>query len=230
MKTTLRSFKSATIVFAALLVLGLMASLSYAATGGFHGDRQASSVSPTPEPTDCAPTDDGTTDDQGTTEDGDGNDQGTTEDGDSDDQGTTEEGDADDQGEDCESDDDAEDEDPAETEDAQEPSETDPEREAACNEAAGIDPTADPEPVEGEPEKATGLDNAIEHVLANCMKNEKAPGLLNALQHLVANQERKEIHDAWKAEHEHGKPDWAGGGKPPWAGGGKPDWAGGGNS
>jgi hypothetical protein len=217
MKTTLRSFKPATIVFAALLLLGLMASLSYAATGGFHGDRQASSVSPTPEPTDCAPTDDGTTDHQGTTEDGDGDDQGTTEDGD-------------DQGEDCESDDDAEEEDPAEADDAQEPSVTDPEREAVCNEAAGIDPTADPAPVEGQPEKATGLDNAIERVLENCKKNEKAPGLLNALKHLVSNQERKEIHDAWKAEHEHGKPDWAGGGKPPWAGGGKPDWAGGGNS
>jgi hypothetical protein len=208
MKTTLRSFKSATIVFAALLVLGLMASLSYAATGGFHGDRQPGSVSPTPEPTDCVPTDDGTTDDQGT------------EDGDSDDQGTTEEGDADDRGEDCESDDDAEEEDPAETDDAQKPTVTDPEREAACNEAAGIDPTADPEPVEGEPEKARGLDNAIERVLANCLKNEKAPGLLNALQHLVANRERHAIHDAWKAEHEHGKPEWAGGGKPPWAGGG----------
>jgi hypothetical protein len=83
----------------------------------------------------------------------------------------------------------------------------DPEREAACNEAAGIVPPVDgtgttdgtdgttPDPV-----KLTGLDNAISHVLANCMKNPDSPGLVNALEHLVANQAKHEAHDAAKAE------------------------------
>ena len=38
---------------------------------------------------------------------------------------------------------------------------------------------------------ATGLANAIQHVLANCIKNPQAPGLLNALEHLYANQQRQ---------------------------------------
>lgn len=101
----------------------------------------------------------------------------------------------------------------------------DPEREAACNEAAGIAPadggttgTSGDGSTGGtveEPTKLTGLDNAIAHVLANCLKNQDAPGLVNALKHLVANQakheahdaakaERKAEHDARKAEHGHG--------------------------
>ena len=99
----------------------------------------------------------------------------------------------------------------------------DPEREAACNEAAGVVPTdtgtttgdATTDVTTDEPTKIVGLDNAIAHVLANCMKNPDAPGLVNALQHLVANQakheahdaaktERKAAHDARKAEHGHG--------------------------
>src|SRR5438132_651681 len=47
--------------------------------------------------------------------------------------------------------------------------------------------------------KTTGLDHAIEMVLANCIKNPQAPGLLNALQHLVANRDRHAAHDADKA-------------------------------
>ena len=47
-----------------------------------------------------------------------------------------------------------------------------------------------------EPTKLTGLDNAIAHVLANCLKNPDAPGLVNALEHLVANQAKHEAHDA----------------------------------
>jgi hypothetical protein len=98
----------------------------------------------------------------------------------------------------------------------------DPEREAACDEAAGIAP-ADVGTSSGdtttdgteEPTKLTGLDNAIAHVLANCLKNPDAPGLVNALEHLVANKTKHEAHDAAKAErtaehasskagHEHG--------------------------
>jgi outer membrane biosynthesis protein TonB len=62
-------------------------------------------------------------------------------------------------------------------------------REAECNTAAGVDPSATAAPPTGE--KLTGLDNAISHVLENCLKNPQAPGLANALEHLVANQERQ---------------------------------------
>jgi hypothetical protein len=58
--------------------------------------------------------------------------------------------------------------------------------------------------------KLTGLDNAIQHVLANCLKNPQAPGLLVALQHLVENQTRHDAqqaaHDAQKAAHQAGHP------------------------
>jgi len=65
--------------------------------------------------------------------------------------------------------------------------------------AAGIEPSE--EETEGEePVKAHGLDNAIQHVLANCVKNPQAPGLLNALERLSANRERHEAHEEWKAE------------------------------
>jgi len=69
-----------------------------------------------------------------------------------------------------------------------------PDREAACNEAAGIDPTAPPATESPVPVK--GLDNAIAHVLANCLKNPDAPGLPNALKHLIANRDRQALHDA----------------------------------
>ncbi len=77
-------------------------------------------------------------------------------------------------------------------------------REAECNAAAGIviEPPADPstEPATTEPvEKTTGLDHAIERVLANCIKNPQAPGLTNALMHLVANRDRHAAHEAEKA-------------------------------
>lgn len=48
-------------------------------------------------------------------------------------------------------------------------------------------------------QKTTGLDHAIQMVLANCIKNPQAPGLLNALRHLVANRDRHAAHDAEKA-------------------------------
>jgi hypothetical protein len=103
-------------------------------------------------------------------------------------------------------------------------------------------------PAEGElPSEETlhGLDNAIAHVLENCLKNPQAPGLLNALEHLAANQARHEAHEAAKAERkaereaakaereaekaerkaEHAHGGSHGGGH----GAGKPDHAGGGN-
>jgi hypothetical protein len=46
--------------------------------------------------------------------------------------------------------------------------------------------------------KSTGLDHAIEVVLANCIKNPQAPGLVNALRHLVANRDRHLAHEAEK--------------------------------
>jgi hypothetical protein len=78
---------------------------------------------------------------------------------------------------------------------------TNPDRATECNTAAGVDPTAPP----ADPTvKVTGLDNAVAHVLANCLKNPDAPGLPNALAHLVANAERKALHDAAKAAGVHG--------------------------
>jgi hypothetical protein len=191
------SLKPAAIAVAAFLVLGLMASLSYAAVGAGHREQHAATA-PKDDADECATAQDGNSED------------GSSEA--SEDQG--------DQGEDC----DAEDPDDGSDESSDESTDAstdpvDPDREAACNEAAGVDPNAEPEP--GDDEKVTGLDNAIQHVLANCLKNPQAPGLVNALEHLVANQKRHELHDAWKAEHEHGKPPWAGGGPPPWAGGNK---------
>jgi len=52
----------------------------------------------------------------------------------------------------------------------------------------------------GSETKSTGLDHAIEVVLANCIKNPQAPGLLNALRHLVANRDRHAEHEAENAE------------------------------
>jgi hypothetical protein len=174
---------------ATLLVLGLMASLSYAAVGAAHREQHASTAAPKDDADECSTT-------GGEPEESD---------------------DQEDQGEDCEAED--TEDDSGENGDADSQDSVDPDREASCNEAAGIDPNAKPEPGD-DTEKATGLDNAIQHVLANCLKNPQAPGLVNALEHLVANQERHELHDEWRAQHEHGKPPWAGGGPPPWAGGG----------
>jgi len=81
-------------------------------------------------------------------------------------------------------------------------------REKACKEAAGVTdlPEVSNAPTQG---KTTGVDNAIQRVMANCIKNPQAPGLLNALRHLVANRARHEAHDADKAarraEHDAAK-------------------------
>jgi hypothetical protein len=79
----------------------------------------------------------------------------------------------------------------------------------ACEAAAGL---VEEEPVDGEvveEEKLTGLDNAIDRVLTNCIENPQAPGLLNALERLTENRERHETHmeavAAAKAEREAAK-------------------------
>jgi hypothetical protein len=73
-------------------------------------------------------------------------------------------------------------------------------REAACKEAAGVkDDSGDASGGSTPSEKTTGLDHAIEVVLANCIKNPQAPGLLNALRHLVSNRDRHLAHEAEKA-------------------------------
>jgi len=119
---------------------------------------------------------------------------------------------------------------------ATDPTNVDPERGAACNTAAGVAPTdggttgtsgdGTSDGTTQDPATLTGLDNAIAHVLANCLKNPNAPGLVNALEHLVANQakhdahdiakaERKAEHDARKADHAASKPEHDhGGGNP----------------
>ncbi len=96
--------------------------------------------------------------------------------------------------------DDPQEEDPAQDDDPSAPAEdvSDPVRERESNDAAGVDPSRT------EQDGATGLDNAIARVLANCIKNPSSPGLPNALRHLVANRERKAERDAAKAAGVHG--------------------------
>ena len=85
-----------------------------------------------------------------------------------------------------------------------EPSDIDQvERAAECNASAGIDQGGtDADADAAAP--TTGLEHAIERVLANCLGNPGAPGLPNALEHLVANAERKAAREAAKAAGEHG--------------------------
>jgi hypothetical protein len=96
--------------------------------------------------------------------------------------------------------DDPQEQDPADDDDPSAPADEvpDPAREGECNDAAGVDPSRDKR------DGATGLDNAIARVLANCIENASSPGLPNALRHLVANRERKAERDAAKAAGVHG--------------------------
>jgi hypothetical protein len=104
--------------------------------------------------------------------------------------------------------------------------EADPARVAACEEAAG-------RPSEPSGEKLTGLDRAIDRVLANCIKSPQAPGLVNALERLSQNLERKEAREearearkaAREAAKEARKAANQGGGPPEHAGGGPPSHA-----
>jgi hypothetical protein len=72
------------------------------------------------------------------------------------------------------------------------------ERVKECTEAAGMTLADAPEekPVPGEKQ---GLENAIAHVLWNCLRNDN-DGLVNALEHLQANLERKEEREELRAE------------------------------
>ena len=104
--------------------------------------------------------------------------------------------------------------------------EPDPARVAACEQAAGRSS-------EPSGEKLTGLDRAIDRVLANCIKNPRAPGLVNALERLSQNLERKEAREeareARKAAREAAKAARKtakqAGGPPEHAGGGPPSHA-----
>jgi hypothetical protein len=74
------------------------------------------------------------------------------------------------------------------------------ERIAECTEAAGLTAADAPDekPIPGE---LKGLENAISHVLWNCIRNDN-DGLVNALEHLSSNLERKELRDETKEERE----------------------------
>ena len=191
-----------------VIVLALLASVSLAGPGSFGragGERE-----------DIVATDDGEGCDETTDEGDETTDEGdeTTDEGDeTTDEGdeTTDEGDeTTDEGDECDADgsDDSEGETEDEGEDSEETDDSDPadvERETACLDAAGIEPSEESEGSDDEATKAHGLDNAIDHVLANCLKNPQAPGLLNALERLAANRERHEAHEEWKAEKEAAK-------------------------
>lgn len=106
------------------------------------------------------------------------------------------------EGEECVSEEEEAPEEEEETDDGSEPTDADAdaEREAACMKAAGVEPSEEGTDSDTQEVKAHGLDNAIEHVLSNCVKDTQSPGLLNALEHLAANRERHEAHEIWKAE------------------------------
>jgi hypothetical protein len=213
--------------FRFVAIVGLVVALTtagFALAGGNTFD-----TSEEPQPTVCPPnggtvdegdSTDETTEDGGTVEDGGTFDEGdTTETGDTVDEGdatedgdvpedgdTTEDGDTVDEGDQG---DPAECEDPADeaddSDDAEAPADgatdqpaTDasPERIAECTEAAGLTAAPTEKPVAGE---LKGLENAISHVLWNCMRNDN-DGLVNALEHLSANLEAKQLRDEAKAE------------------------------
>ena len=129
----------------------------------------------------------------------------TVEDGD---QGEPEEGESEesDESEECEDDTDDTDDpeapavDESDGETTLEPTE---ERIAECTEAAGLTAAdiPDEKPIAGE---LKGLENAISHVLWNCIRNDN-DGLVNALEHLSANLERKELRDEAKEERKAAK-------------------------
>src|SRR5439155_1536409 len=145
------------------------------------------SPSPSSSPSESPSPDQGDQDEQG--------DQGTSDDHESDDQG--DQGTSEQESSDCKD----------SKKDTTKPGATTADRQKACMAAAGMSgPTVSNDSSQV---KTTGLDHAIERVLANCIKNPQAPGLLNALRHLVANGERHAAHDeekaARKAAHEAAK-------------------------
>ena len=182
-----------------LLVLTLVMAISgaagaFAAGGRFH--RAVATADPTcvaPEPTDDPVVDEGDdtsvddeeTDDQDVQGDEDAQDdqdpQGEDEDAECDEAEPTDDADAEDDGDDADT--------------GGKDAEVDPERQAACAEAAGWQ---DGVPETDEDVKLRGIENAMAHVYANCLKND-APGLINALQRLAANAARHAAHEAEKA-------------------------------
>ena len=194
----------------------LVASVALAKTGGLGfirlsaaGDVTSSCPSPTPSPSPSespAPSpspsespsltsspSESPSPDQG--DQGEQGEQGTSDDHESDDQG--DQGTSDQESSDCKD----------SKKDTKKPGATTADRQKACMDAAGMSTGSTAAGTAGTPQvKTTGLDHAIEMVLANCIKNPQAPGLLNALRHLVANRERHAAHDeekaARKAAHE----------------------------
>ena len=205
MATRLRERLLTMLLTMALLVGGGMALAAVGSVTEADPAEPTCSAAPSevPVPTDSTTTDegDGSTTDEGdgsTTDEGDGS---TTDEGDG---STTDDENCDEATDDTSSGEDTTDDSAGDTQDTTPPTDvTDPIREAECNDAAGVDPTVEPAVDVTTP--TTGLDHAIEQVLANCLKNPGAPGLPNALTHLVANAERKAAHDAAKAAGEHGK-------------------------
>lgn len=183
------------------ILAGLLVASAGMARAGRLGFFRASAEKSTVrhESTTCAPDDEGTSDDQGTTEEEGSDDQSASQD-----ESISEDKVAKDEGssEECE---DPEEGDgttgPGEGDETTQPGASgDPaDREAECNEAAGVSPAGEDEEgsegSEGDVE-TTGLDHAVEVVLANCIKNPQAPGLVNALRHLVANRDRHLAHQA----------------------------------
>lgn len=146
-------------------------------------------------------------------------DEGDSEEGDSEEGEESDEGESD-EGEECPpAEEEEEADEPELTTESDEPADGD--RQAQCEEAAGLSEdlpeVTSEEGEDGSDEKVTGLDNAIQRVLANCIKNPQAPGLLNALRHLAENRERKVARDEAKAErkaaHAAGKAHGKGHGK-----------------
>lgn len=202
--------------FRFVAIVGLVAALTSA---GFALAGDALDTSEEPQPTTCEPIDDtvedgGTVDEGGSLDEGGSVDEGEPVDefdpvgagGSVDDGDAVDEGDPGESGE-CEDEsDETDDTDVAETpaedegagvdgEIALEPTE---ERVQECTEAAGMTLADAPEekPVPGEKQ---GLENAIAHVLWNCLRNDNE-GLVNALEHLSDNLERKELRDEAKEE------------------------------
>ena len=177
------------------ILAGLVVASAGMASAGHLGFIRMSAEKATgrQESTTCDPVE-GTLDDEGTSDD-----QGV-----SDDQGTSQDESS---SEECEEPDEGDGTtDPGEGDGTTNPGDpSDPaDREAECNEAAGLSTEADSQggsdgtTASGTQAdvKKTGLDHAIEVVLANCIKNPQSQGLVNALRHLVANRDRHLAHQA----------------------------------
>jgi hypothetical protein len=203
--------------FRLVAVIGLVVAMMSA---GFALAGDALNEQPSDEPTTCVPVDN--TVEDGDTVEGeepvDGEEGESDESDESDEADESEEGEESDEAEECEEADEADEtdetEEPADdvAEEGDEEAALEPaqERIDECMMAAGMEGEEAPE---GKPEpgdELKGLENAISHVLWNCMRNDN-DGLVNALEHLSVNLERKELRDEAKeerkAEHDAAKAD-----------------------